>query len=197
MSLWKNEEIRCEIRTRYARAADAADNRFAYPTGRSGAEGLAYAAALIAAAPPAMVDGFCGVGNPFAIAPVEPAARVLDLGCGTGFDLYCASRLVGSRGFVAGIDLTPEMAARTGRSLAAGGIGNARVLCGAAEEIPIAAQAIDIVLSNGVLNLSPQKAKAFAEIFRVLRPKGRLQFADIVLEQELPEEERSARAWSE
>ncbi len=192
-----NKDIRREIRAKYAKVADTPENLFNYPTGRAGAEGLAYEADLIAAAPAGIVDGFCGVGNPFSIAPLEARDRVLDIGCGTGFDLYCASRKVGPRGFAAGIDLTPAMAARAAREFARCGIGNAQALCGAAEAIPFAAESFDIAISNGTLNLSPQKRTAFAEIFRVLRPGGRLQFADIVLKKELPEKERSARAWSE
>jgi arsenite methyltransferase len=197
MTLSKDEEIRLEIRTKYAQAADSPENLFAYPTGRSGAEGLGYASELIAGAPSEVVGGFCGVGNPFAIAPIEPGVRVLDIGCGSGFDLYCTSRMVGSRGLVVGIDMTPEMASRAGRGLAKSSILNAQVLCGAAEELPLAPETFDIVISNGVLNLSPRKSKAFAEIFRVLRPNGRLQFADIILEKGLPEEKKSVQAWSE
>lgn len=193
----ENREIRREIRRKYDQAAESPENLFAYPTGRSGAEGLDYSSQLIRSAPEEVVDGFCGVGNPFTPAPIASEARVLDIGCGAGFDLFCASRVVGRRGLAVGIDITPKMALRSGRAFAEHGVDNALVLCGAAEELPLAPCTFDVVISNGSLNLSPQKGKAFAEIFRVLRPGGRLQFADIVLTEKLPEEEKSARSWSQ
>lgn len=193
----RDEEIRHEIRNKYSRAAESPEELFAYPTGRRGAGGLDYPTALIKSAPDEIIEGFCGVGNPFTIAPIEPSERVLDIGCGTGFDLYCASRTIGPQGLAVGIDITPKMAVLAGRAFARHETENVQILCGAAEELPVAPCTFDVVISNGALNLSPRKEKAFAEIFRALRPGGRLQFADIILQKKLPEEEKSARAWSE
>lgn len=193
----RDGEIRSEIKKKYAQASKSPESLFAYPTGRNGAEGLNYPPELIKAAPAELLEGFCGVGNPFVIAPIGLGDSILDLGCGAGFDLYCASRMVGSGGFPVGVDLTPEMAARAARLLSGGENNNVQVICGAAEELPVAPNTFDIVISNGVLNLSPQKPMAFDEIFRVLRPGGRLQFADIILKEKFPEEEKSARSWSE
>ena len=193
----RDKDIRREIRNKYDLAAESPEELFAYPTGRTGAEGLGYPTELTRSAPDEIADGFCGVGNPFTIAPIEPSEKVLDIGCGAGFDLFCASRKVGSQGLAVGIDITPKMAVRAGRAFLRQGTDNVQVLCGAAEELPVAPGTFDVVISNGALNLSPRKEQAFAEIFQALRHGGRLQFADIILTEELPEEQRSARAWSE
>ena len=123
---------------------------------------------------------------------------VLDVGCGGGFDLFVAGRLVGPGGRAHGIDLTPEMVARAGQGLAQAGVSWARVEVGSAEEIPCAAASFDMVLSNGALNLSPDKERAFHEIYRVLRPGGRLHFADIVQSGQVPREAAGdPDAWSQ
>jgi SAM-dependent methyltransferase len=191
------EEIRRAIRSRYAGVACCAEGQFRYPTGLAGAEALEYEPTLTAEAPAAMLAGFCGVGNPFTLGDVEPGAAVLDIGCGAGFDLFCAARLAGPTGKVTGIDLTPEMAARARQNLAEAGLPDVDVRDGIAEELPFEENSFDLVISNGVFNLSPDKERLFAEIHRILRPGGRLQFADIVLREELPSAQMSARAWSE
>lgn len=190
-------EIRQGIRTRYAGVARCAEGQFRYPTGLAGAEALGYEPSLIAEAPAAMMVSFCGVGNPFTLGEVLPGDAVLDIGCGAGFDLLCAARLVGPGGRVCGIDLTPEMAVRARQNLAEAGLPHIEIREGAAEELPFADGSFDLVISNGVLNLSPDKGRLFAEIHRVLKPGGRLQFADIVLKEELPSAQKSATAWSE
>jgi ubiquinone/menaquinone biosynthesis C-methylase UbiE len=144
-----------------------------------------------------MLASFCGVGNPFTLGQVTSGATVLDIGCGAGLDLYCAARLAGPTGKVTGIDLTPEMAAKARQNLDEAGLKNVEVREGLAEELPFEDNSFDIVISNGVLNLSPHKGQLFSEIHRVLRPSGRLQFADVVLKEELPPAQMSAKAWSE
>ena len=190
-------KIRTEIRTKYARAADSPEELFKYPTGRSGARGLGYPVDLIESAPRRVVEGFSGIGNPLAILPVELGSKVLDVGCGTGFDLFCSSRKIGGRGLAAGIDITPEMVAQAVRTLEIPGTKNIKVVCNAVENISFLNETFDIVIANGTLNLSPDKPNAFSEIFRVLRPGGRLQFADLVLKRPLPESEKTPRSWSE
>lgn len=191
------EEIRTAIQKRYTQVARCAEGQFRYPTGRAGAESLGYDPALIGEAPAEMMTSFCGVGNPFSLGKIEPGAAVLDIGCGAGFDLYCAACLVGPNGRVAGIDLTPDMVTRARQNLAAAGMTDVEVLEGTAEQLPFAENSFDLVISNGVLNLSPDKERIFAEIHRVLRLGGRLQFADIVMKEELPPAQMSAKAWSE
>lgn len=144
------------------------------------------------------MNSFCGVGNPFAVSPIKEGSVVLDIGCGAGFDLIVASRLTGDTGRVYGVDLTPEMVARAQANLAALGIKNAEVILISSEQLPFPDNSVDVVISNGVINLSPDKPRLFAEIYRVLKLGGRLQFADIILERELPPQlAAGVESWSQ
>lgn len=192
------KEIREAIRKRYRSAAGSAAGCFKYATGREGAERLGYERVLLDDAPDGLLDAFCGVGNPFSLGAVFPGNNVLDIGCGSGFDLYVASSKVGDTGSVDGIDLTPEMAALARSNMAAAGLINVTVTEASSEALPFDDCSFDIVISNGVLNLSPRKRESFREIWRVLKPEGRLQVADIVLDHELPEQKVGGlEAWSD
>jgi ubiquinone/menaquinone biosynthesis C-methylase UbiE len=176
----------------------SASGKFAYPTGREGALALGYDQELVDAAFPGLLESFCGVGNPFSLDPVLPGSSVLDVGCGAGFDLYIASRLAGPEGRVTGIDLTKAMVLRARENLRQADIANAEVRQVASESLPFGDNAFDAVISNGVINLSASKETLFAEINRVLKPGGRFAFADVVLEQQMPEGmAASAEAWSQ
>lgn len=191
------ERIREAVRAKYGDVARSADALFPYETGPAGARALGYDAGLVDAAPPEMVGSFCGVGNPFSLGEIGAGATILDLGCGAGFDVFVASRAVGPRGRALGVDLTPAMVEAAGRNLARAGAANAEVWQGTSEELPFDDATADVVLSNGVLNLSPDKRRSFAEVFRVLRPGGALRFADVVLDEDLPDEVvGSLEAWS-
>lgn len=138
------------------------------------------------------------MGNPFAIAPIEPGSAVLDIGCGAGFDILVARLQVGDSGRVCGIDLTKEMVIRARTNLAKSGYHDVVIKHVNDDAIPYAESSFDVVISNGVINLSPCKEELFAEVHRVLKPGGRLQFADIVLERELPGHlAGSLEAWSQ
>jgi ubiquinone/menaquinone biosynthesis C-methylase UbiE len=138
------------------------------------------------------------VGNPFSLFSLQPGSVVLDVGCGAGFDLFIASRLTGPAGRVHGVDLTPEMVARARENLRKAGVTNAEVLQVKSESLPFADNTFDVVISNGVINLSPDKETLFREISRVLKPGGNFGFADVMLEQELPHGMAgSAEAWSQ
>ena len=178
--------------------AGSASGKFAYPTGREGALALGYDRALVKAAFPGLLESFCGVGNPFSLDPVLPGSIVLNVGCGAGFDLYVASRLAGPGGRMFGVDLTEAMVLRARENLRLAGVENAEVQQVPSESLPFKDNTFDAVISNGVINLSASKQTLFSEINRVLKPGGRFAFADVVLEQQLPEGlAGSAEAWSQ
>jgi SAM-dependent methyltransferase len=191
------EAIRDGVRRKYAEVARTAAGQFGYATGRQGAAQHGYDHAVLSAAPAGLLRSFCGVGNPFDLGEIAASETVLDVGCGGGFDLFVASRLVGPSGRTCGIDLTPEMVDQAHTHLAEAGAGHAEVRVAGVEAIPYDDAVFDIVISNGVLNLTPRKGVSFREIFRVLRPGGRLQFADIVLHGEADAAASSIDAWSQ
>ncbi len=159
---------------------------------------MGYNATIVNNAHPKLLQSFCGVGNPFLLGNIRPGVTVLDFGCGAGFDLYVAAGLVGKQGWVCGVDLTDAMADLARQNLSHAVITNFEIRILDSEKIPCRDNSFDVVLSNGVINLTPDKRACFIEILRVLRPGGRLQFADVVLEKELPAAVAgSADAWSQ
>jgi arsenite methyltransferase len=173
-------EIEDAVRRKYVEVSTSAGGKFNYPTGREGALLQGYDSTIIGGLKEEMVESFCGVGNPFKLGPVNPGDTLLDVGCGAGFDLIIASFLVGQQGKVCGIDITPEMAEKAKKNLFNAALADFDVRVAGAESIPYDDGTFDVVISNGALNLSPSKEKSFKEIVRVLKPAGRLQFADIV-----------------
>ena len=151
------------------------------------AEVLGYDPAELAVLPAASTEAFAGVGNPLAMGAPAAGETVVDVGCGAGTDLLLAARRVGPGGRAIGIDMTEAMRALAAASAAALGLDHLEVRDGDAQRLPVADAAADLVISNGVINLTTDKLEAFAEIFRVLRPGGRLQLADIVVAAELPQ----------
>jgi SAM-dependent methyltransferase len=192
------QAIRIAIRDKYAEVSVSAEGKFQYPTGRDGAIALGYDPAVLDSAHTRFFESSCGVGNPFSLGNIGYGATVLDFGCGAGFDLFVASRLVGEGGKVCGIDLTEDMVVRARENLALAGLTNFEIKKVDSETIPYDDHSFDVVISNGVINLSPRKESSFAEIYRVLKPGGVLQFADVVLENDLPASlTGSAEAWSQ
>ncbi len=186
------------VRQMYTEVATIPAREFHFPTGRRACEFVGYPPHALDSVPPAALESFAGVGYPFAAAVMRLGDVVLDVGSGSGTDLFIASGLVGPSGRVIGLDMTEAMRNKLCRIAALAGAGNLEVLAGNAEEIPVPSESIDVVTTNGVLNLVPDKAKAIGEIARVMRTGGRLQFADIVVNT-LPSEACRSRPelWAE
>jgi arsenite methyltransferase len=173
--------LRASIRTEYAAVASEPESGFHFHTGHRLAALLGYPQEWIVALPPGAVASMAGTGNPFALGLIEAGEHVVDCGSGAGADALIAARLVGPEGWVIGVDMTPEMLAKARLNTAGSGLGNVEFREGLLESLPVDTAWADVVISNGVLNLVPDKAAAIAEMHRVLRPGGRLQAADIVL----------------
>lgn len=181
--------LRREIQQMYGRVADAPDGQFHFHRGPAYAvERLGYDAAELAALPSAVTARFAGIGNPHRIARIPVAATVLDIGCGAGMDLLIAGRRTGPAGRAVGIDMTDDMRRCARQGAEEAGLDNVEVREGDATMLPLADASIDVVISNGVFNLVPDKGEAIAETARVLRRGGRLQIADIALDSPLSDE---------
>jgi arsenite methyltransferase len=182
-------KVRQGLRAKYERvAASGTGGCFQYPTGREGLELQGYPPEVLREFPPEVLAAFCGVGNPFRLGPLNPGDAVLDLGCGVGVDSLVAARLVEPGGRVVGIDVTPAMIAQARAHQARLGLTNVSFQVADAEALPFPASHFDAVISNGVFNLTLNKAQALAEVHRVLKPGGRLLLADMVLVAALPPE---------
>jgi SAM-dependent methyltransferase len=182
------EALRASVREKYREVALHPDGAFHFHTGRPLAAFLGYDSALVDALPDRAVESFAGVANPFSMRPLGQGDRVVEVGSGAGFDAIVAARLIGVGGRVIGVDMTPEMLAKSRQTAQLLGLHHVEFREGIAEELPVEDGWADVVISNGVLNLVADKAQAFAEIFRVLRPGGRLQFADIAVGRPVPAE---------
>lgn len=185
------------IRGKYTKAAISPEGLFKYPTGCAGLEGLKYDAEIIQNLPEAVAASYCGVGNPFSLGPIHEGEEVLDVGCGAGVDTIIAAMLVGPSGTATGTDIVPEMLTRAKDNLQITGLKNVTFLEASAERLPFPDGSFDAVISNGVLNLVVDKAKALKEIFRVLKSSGRLMVADQILIGKLPNEtEARVKSWA-
>jgi SAM-dependent methyltransferase len=182
---------------RYASAAAGRPGLFNYPTGRDGLAGLGYSAEVLTVLPDAVQQGYCGVGNPFALGSLHPGESMLDIGCGAGVDALVAAVAAGPSGRVAGVDASPDMLAKARANLKVTGLANVEFSPGSAEALPFPDRRFHLVISNGVFNLVLDKRRALAEVFRVLVPGGRLQVADqVLIGQPAQDAEAAARAWS-
>lgn len=181
--------LKSEIQKTYACVSAEPETDFIFPTGRAWAEDLGYPPEL-AAVPEAAAESFAGVANPWELGLLEPGGRVLDLGCGSGTDTLVAAQMVGPEGRVTGIDMTSEMLAKARGAVAEAGVTNVELLEAEAERLPFPDRSFDAVISNGVIDLIPDKDAVFGEIFRVLEPGGRMQVADVTIQTPVSEEGR-------
>jgi len=173
------DTLRTQVRDKYREVAIDPHATHHFHTGRPLAARLGYEAAVVDALPDEAVESFAGVGNPFSLRRLQPGERVVDVGSGAGFDSFIAASQVGPSGRVIGIDMTPEMLIKSRNTIENLGLDHVEIREGFAEALPVDTGWADVVISNGVINLCADKQAVFAEIFRVLRPGGILQFADI------------------
>jgi SAM-dependent methyltransferase len=181
--------LKTEIKKTYACVSEEPERDFIFPTGRPWAEDLAYPAEL-AKVPEAAVESFAGVANPFSLGRLRPGERVLDLGSGAGTDSLVAAQMVGPSGRVTGIDMTPEMLAKARGAAEQLRAVNVDFVEGEIESLPFADASFDVVISNGVIDLVPDKDAVFSEIHRVLVPGGRIQIADVTIQNPVSEDGR-------
>jgi arsenite methyltransferase len=184
------EVLKCEIKKTYARVSQEPDEDFVFPTGRAWILDLGYPPELVARLPEAAAESFAGVANPFTLGRLEPGEVVLDVGSGAGTDSLVAAQMVGSEGRVTGIDMTPEMLAKAKAAAVEMEATNVEFVAGEAEKLPFEDESFDVVISNGVIDLTPDKDAVFSEIHRVLRPGGRIQIADVTIQNPVSEEGR-------
>ena len=181
--------LKSEIQKTYSAVSQDPERDFIFPTGRGWAEDLEYPDE-VSRVPDAAVESFAGVANPFSLGRLAAGERVLDLGSGAGTDSLVAAQMVGSSGKVVGIDMTAAMLAKARRAAGEMGIANVEFIEGEVESLPFPDETFDVVISNGVIDLVPDKDAVYSEIFRVLAPGGRVQIADVTIQKPVSAEGR-------
>lgn len=180
-------DLRQAIQEEYQAVADNPTQGFHFHTGRPLARLLGYDEQWLVGIPEASIESFAGTGNPFSLGTLKAGDRVVDVGCGAGIDSLISAKMVGPEGQVVGVDMTPAMLAKARQAGQAAGLANVEFREGFGEALPVPDGWADVVTSNGVLNLMPDKSVALQEMARVLKPGGRLQIADILVEKAVPD----------
>ncbi|WP_440763875.1 methyltransferase domain-containing protein [Natronorubrum sp. DTA7] len=181
------DKLEREVKSMYRDVAESADAEFHFETGQHLAERLGYDSETLTYVPDEAIDSFAGVGYAFEMAALEPREDVLDLGSGSGMDAFYAAMNVTETGSVTGVDMTPQQIEKATDLAADNGFHNVSFRQGYIEDLPFEDESFDAVISNGVINLSAEKDRVFEEVYRVLRPNGRLALSDIISERQLPE----------
>jgi arsenite methyltransferase len=184
------ELLKREVKKTYARVSEQPGEDFIFPTGRAWAQDLGYPRDLLRRVPDGAAESFAGVANPFALGALETGERVLDVGSGAGMDSLVAAQMVGADGRVTGIDMTRQMLAKARAAADEMGAENVEFVFGEAEALPFDDERFDVVISNGVIDLIPDKNAVYGEIYRVLVPGGRIQVADVTIQNPVSEEGR-------
>lgn len=182
------EVLRDAIKKAYSDVANAPQKGYHFHTGREAVSRIGYDERLYESVPEDNIASFAGTGNPFGLGPINPGDIVIDVGSGAGFDALIASRIVGPRGRVVGVDMTAEMLAKARAGAEVMGAHNVEFLEGYADELPLPDKFADVVISNGVLNLTPNKEKTLRDWARALKPGGRLFIGDILISEKMPQE---------
>jgi arsenite methyltransferase len=191
------ETLRCEIKREYADVASNPTKGFHFHTGRTLAQLLGYSDALLEGIPESAIGRLAGTGNPFALGALNPGEFVVELGCGAGMDTLIASRMVGPAGRVLSIDMTPEMLDEARAAASSARATNIEFHLGYIESVPLPDASADVIISNGVINLAPDKRRVFREMHRILKEDGRLQIGDIVVQKAVPESaKRNIDLWA-
>ncbi len=194
----KRDDLLASVIDRFRKVATAPQHERKFPVGAESAKRLGYDTSVVDSLPPTLTESFCGVGNPFTLGEPQTGQVVLDLGCGAAFDTLLASGRVGPNGKVIGVDMTPEMIVKARNNASLLRMTNVQFILCDIENLPLSDASIDLVISNGVFNLCPDKPRVLSEVFRVLTPGGRLQMADILLEPHVtPEEAARKGTWSD
>lgn len=168
------------IRDKFSKVAVSPEGHFNYPTGKEGLQNLEYDENLFEKLPNAVISSYCGVGNPFSLGEIHQGELLLDVGCGAGVDSIIAGLMVGPGGSVHGVDIVPQMIARAEKNLRLTNLNNVLFQAITSQKLPFGDSIFDVIISNGVINLIPDKETSLQEIFRVLKPEGRLLLADQV-----------------
>ncbi|MCL5073651.1 MAG: methyltransferase domain-containing protein [Actinobacteria bacterium] len=182
-----SEEIKEAVKEKYSQVAKEPCGSFNFPVGKTFAIDVGYPKEILDKLPPTFTESFTGANNPQPFIELKEGEIALDLGCGAGLDLYFYARSSGGKGKVYGLDISSEMIEKAKHNMKSVKIDNVELVCGSSDNIPFKDDFFDVVASNGIYNLSPDKEKVFKEVYRVLKPGGRTVFCEIVLKDKLPE----------